>query len=85
MQTMANRWGTALGIRLTKPVLETFNINEKTLLDLDVKPDKIIITRAKILPKISLEELFENLDEQYKMTDELLEWEQMLPKGTELI
>jgi len=85
MRTTANRWGAALGIRLTKPVLETFVINDKTLLELDVNEDRIIITRAKIQPKTTLEELFEGFDDQYEMTDELKEWEQMKPMGSEVL
>jgi antitoxin component of MazEF toxin-antitoxin module len=85
MTTTANRWGTALGIRLTKPVLETFAINDKTLLELDVKKDRIIITRARLQPKASLEELFESFDAAYETTDELDEWEQMKPIGSEML
>ena len=85
MRTTANRWGAALGIRLTKPVLEKFKIDEKTLLELDVRPDQIIITRAKIQPKTTLEELFLGFSGQYEMAVELIEWEQMKPVGRELI
>ena len=85
MKTKANRWGAALGIRLTKPVLETFAIDEKTLLELDVQKDRIIITRAKIQPKVTMEELFEGFIGQYEMTDELKEWEQMKPSGNEVL
>ena len=85
MRTTANRWGSALGIKLTKPVLETFTIDEKTLLELDVKKDRIIITRAKIQPKTTLEELFEGFNGEYDMTDELKEWEQMRPVGREIL
>jgi antitoxin component of MazEF toxin-antitoxin module len=85
MTTTANRWGASLGIRLTKPVLETFTIDDTTLLELDVKQDRIIITRAKIQPKVTLEELFENFNGRYEMTDELKEWEQMRPAGSELL
>jgi len=85
MRTTANRWGAALGIRLTKPVLETFTIDDKTLLELDVKRDRIVITRAKIQPKTTLEELFTGFDGQYDMTDEVREWEQMKPVGSEII
>jgi len=85
MRTTANRWGAALGIRLTKPVLETFAIDDKTLLELDVKSDRIIITRAKIQPKTTLEELFADFDGHYDMTDEIREWEQMKPAGSEII
>ena len=84
-RTTANRWGSALGIRLTKPVLETFAIDEKTLLELDVKQDRLIITRAKIQPKTTLEELFENYDEEYKTPNTLEEWEQMKPAGSEVL
>ena len=85
MRTTANRWGSALGIRLTKPVIEIFTIDDKTLLELDVKKDRIIITRAKIQPKTTLEELFGDFNEEYQMTDELKEWEQMKPAGSELL
>jgi len=85
MTTTANRWGAALGIRLTKPVLETFAIDEKTLLELDVKQDRIVITRARVQPRTTLEELFENFNGQYEMTDELREWERMKPAGSEIL
>ena len=85
MTTTANRWGTALGIRLTKPVLETFNIDDKTLLELKVNRDQIVITRAKTLPKINLEELFENFEGRYEPSDELKSWEQMPPVGSEIL
>ena len=85
MRTTANKWGTALGIRLTKPVLETFAIDSKTPLELDVKKDRIIITRAKIQQKTSLEELFEGFSGQYEMTDEIREWEQLKPVGSEIV
>jgi antitoxin component of MazEF toxin-antitoxin module len=85
MTTKANRWGSALGIRLTNPVLEIFPVDEKTLLNLDVQKDKIIITRSKVLSKITLEELFEGFDGEYEVSEELREWEQMKPAGREMI
>ena len=85
MKTTANRWGAALGIRLTKPVLEKFNIDEKTPLELDVNQERIIITRAKIQPQTTLEELFSDFAGQYDITDEPKEWEQMKPAGSEII
>ena len=85
MTTNANRWGAALGIRLTKPVLEKFTIDEKTLLDLDVREDRIIITRAKVQPKITLEELFADFDGEYEMTEEMRQWESMKPAGNEIL
>ena len=85
MITTANRWGAALGIRLTKPILETFEIDEKTLLELDVKQDRLIITRAKTQPKTTLEELFKDFHGEYAMTEELKEWEQMSPVGSEVL
>jgi antitoxin component of MazEF toxin-antitoxin module len=85
MRTTANKWGAALGIRLTKPVLETFSIDDKTILELDVKEDRIIITRARVHPTTTLEELFAGFDGQYEMTEEIREWEQMKPAGSEII
>jgi len=85
MRTTANKWGAALGIRLTKSVLETFSIDDKTLLELDVKKDRIIITRAKVQPITTLEDLFADFDGQYEMTEEIREWEKMQPTGSELL
>ena len=85
MKTTANRWGASLGIRLTKPVLEKFTIDDKTLLEMDVQDDRIIITRAKVQPKISFEELFAGFDGEYEMTDEMRQWENMKPVGRELL
>ena len=85
MTTCANRWGASLGIRLTKAVLDKFDIDEKTLLDLEVHDDRIIITRAKIQPTITLEELFADFDGEYELTDDMKEWESMIPSGRELL
>jgi antitoxin component of MazEF toxin-antitoxin module len=85
MRTTANRWGSALGIRLTKPVLEKFSIDENTILELDVDQDRIIVTRAKIRPRTTIEELFKDFDGEYEMTDEMKEWEQMKPVGREIL
>ncbi|MCL2637933.1 MAG: hypothetical protein FWD48_06120 [Oscillospiraceae bacterium] len=85
MTTKANRWGAALGIRLTNPVLEKFRIDEKTILDLDVEEDRIIITRAKVQSKITLEELFEGFDGEYELDDEDKAWLNMKPQGSEIL
>ena len=85
MTTTANRWGAALGIRLTKPMLEKFSIDEKTLLNIDTQEDRIVITRAKTLPQITLEDLFAGFDGEYETTDEMREWEQMKPVGGEIL
>ena len=85
MTTNANRWGAALGIRLTKPVLEKFHIDEKTLLNLDVHEDRIIITRAKIQPQIKLEQLFDGFECDYETPKEIKQWESMKPIGSELL
>ena len=85
MKTKANRWGSALGIRLTKPVLETFSIDEETLLEIEIRQDQLIITRAKIQPKIILEELFDGFNGKYELSDEIKEWEQMKPAGREIL
>jgi antitoxin component of MazEF toxin-antitoxin module len=85
MTTTANRWGASLGIRLTKPVLEKFMIDDKTLLDLDVQNDRIVITRAKVQPRLTLETLFAGYDGEYAMTEEMRQWEAMKPAGSELL
>ena len=85
MTIKANRWGAALGIRLTNPVLEKFPIDEKTLLEIDAQADRIIITRAKVLPKITLEELFDGFSGEYEHSEETREWEQLKPIGSETI
>jgi len=85
MTTTANKWGAALGIRLTKPVLESFAIDDKTLLELDVGSDRIIITRAKVRLKTTMEELFADFAGPYEMTGEIKEWERMKPAGREII
>ena len=85
MTTTANKWGAALGIRLTKPVLEVFAIDDKTLLELDVQEDRIIIKRAKIQPKLTLEELFADFDGEYEITEEMKQWESCKPFGREVL
>ena len=85
MTTCANRWGAALGIRLTKAVLKKFAIDDKTLLDLEVHEDRIIITRAKIQPKTTLEELFDGFDGEYCLADDMKEWESAKPAGREIL
>ena len=85
MTTTANRWGAALGIRLTKPVLEKFVIDDKTLLELDVNEDRIVITRAAVQPKIMLEDLFDGFDGEYLLPEGLEEWVDVKPIGREIL
>ena len=85
MTTTANKWGASLGIRLTKPVLEIFEIDDKTLLELDVQKDRIIIKRARVQQKLTLEELFADFVGEYEMTEYMKQWENQKPKGNEVL
>ena len=66
-------------------MLEKFAIDEKTLLDLDVHEDRIIITRAKVQRVITLEELFSDFEGEYEMTEEMKQWEGLDPVGGEIL
>jgi len=49
MQIKANKWGASLGIRLNRPILDAFKIDENTPLNIEADADKIVITKAKEL------------------------------------
>jgi antitoxin component of MazEF toxin-antitoxin module len=66
-------------------VLEKFVIDDKTPLDLEVHEDRIIITKAKVQPKITLEELFAGFEGEYEMSEEIKQWEGMKPIGREVL
>ena len=88
MITTANRWGTnGIGIRFAKSVLAEFPIVDKTQLNVEVdkKNDRIIITRVKAVPKITLEELFEGFSGEYENSEEIKNWEQMPLSGREFL
>ena len=81
MITTANRWGTnGMGIRLAKNILAEFPVSDKAPLNVEVdkENDRIIITRVKTFPKITLEELFAGFSGEYENSEEIKEWEQIL-------
>jgi len=49
MQIKANKWGASLGIRLNRPILDAFKIDENTPLNIEADAEKIVITKAKEL------------------------------------
>jgi len=45
----------------------------------------MVIKQEVIQSKTTLDELFENINGAYELTDELREWEEMKPVGNEII
>jgi antitoxin component of MazEF toxin-antitoxin module len=86
MTTTINRWGTSYGIRIPKTILDKFPLGDKQKLDIEVKNDKIILTRSK-MPHKSLAEYLNEFGWDGKtpeLTDEDREWLDLSPVGEEV-
>lgn len=70
MITTVNRWGTSFGIRLSKNLLESFEISDKTKLEVTTDGDKIILRKVKENP-LTIADYFKNYpkDEFYKQDE----------------
>ncbi|MDR0804548.1 MAG: hypothetical protein LBN42_02020 [Oscillospiraceae bacterium] len=86
MIATANRWGTEIGLSLSKSILERFPIEEKTRLNVEIDGERLIISRVPIRKHITLAERLKDWDgEPYELTDEDREWLDMKPVGEEII
>lgn len=46
MEARLQKWGNSLGIRIPKSLLNSLNLKEDDILDLDVEENKIIIVKS---------------------------------------
>ena len=46
MEARLQKWGNSLGIRIPKALLNSLNLKEDDILDLDVEENKIIIVKS---------------------------------------
>jgi antitoxin MazE len=68
-----NKWGNTLGIRFPAEFTDYAHITEKSIVDVSVENDMIIIKKAKeIKPYKSIEELFDGFDGEYEPMD--IDW-----------
>jgi antitoxin component of MazEF toxin-antitoxin module len=81
MVTTATRWGNALGFRISKSLQDISDIRDKTRINIEAEPNRLIIT--KIPERLTLETIFENWDgEEYDSYD----WGELdKPAGREVV
>ena len=69
-----NRWGNSLGIRFPREFVDSIQLNEKSLVNIKVEDDKLIITKLQEdVPRKTLRELFEMYPADY-IEDKETEW-----------
>ncbi len=80
MTTNIQKWGNSQGIRLPKSILDALNwsINEKIVIDMH--EDHIVVKTAAPKKHKSIEELFENYNDEY--VPEEIDWG--TPTGKEI-
>jgi antitoxin MazE len=66
-QMRVNKWGNSLGIRFPIEFTDYAHITDKSVVDVHIEDDRIIIQKAKeTKPYKSIEELFEGFDGEYE-------------------
>jgi antitoxin MazE len=76
-----NRWGNSLGIRFPAEFTDYTHITDKSIVDVSIEEDKIIITKAtEKRPYKSIQELFEGFDGEYEPVE--IDWGK--PVGNEV-
>ena len=69
-----NKWGGSLGIRFPAELVDFVQLKEKSLVEIQADGERIIITKAKEMPKkYSIEELFDMYPSDY-IEEEELDW-----------
>ncbi|SMC09512.1 AbrB/MazE/SpoVT family DNA-binding domain-containing protein [Nitratiruptor tergarcus] len=59
MTVKINKWGNSYGIRLSKQILKSLNLQENSEIDIEIRDGKIILT-----PKKSLQSLLSQITPQ---------------------
>lgn len=65
MVTAIKKWGNSQGLRFSKEMLDRLDISVNDEVNVEVKDNKIIITKAQP-SKVNIEELFTEYNKGYK-------------------
>ena len=69
-----NKWGNSLGIRFPNEFVDAVGIREKTLVEIVVDGEKLIIGKIKDdNPRVTIQELFEKYPADF-INDEEIDW-----------
>ena len=69
-----NKWGNSLGIRFPSEFVEVIQLEEKSLVEMKIDGDIIIISKLKVDPPgKTIQELFEMYPADY-IEDEEIDW-----------
>ena len=69
-----NKWGNSLGIRFPSAFADSIQLKEKSLVEISVDGEKLIITKIKEeAPRKTIQELFKMYPADY-IEDEEVEW-----------
>ena len=69
-----NKWGNSLGIRFPSEFADLVMLEDKSLVELKIDGDRIIISKVKEdAPKKTIQELFEMYPADY-IEDEEIDW-----------
>ena len=69
-----NKWGNSLGIRFPSEFVELIQLEEKSLVEMKIDGDILIISKLKEdLPRKTIQELFEMYPADY-IKDEEIDW-----------
>ena len=69
-----NKWGNSLGVRLPSEFADLVQLKEKSLVELKIDGDKLIISKLKEdAPRKTIQELFEMYPADY-IEDEEIDW-----------
>ncbi|MDR3121064.1 MAG: AbrB/MazE/SpoVT family DNA-binding domain-containing protein [Clostridiales bacterium] len=77
-------WGNSQGLRIPKAFLDLAQMKENDEVEL-IPQDNAILIRRCTQKKPTLEQLLAEWDGEYSVSDELKEWEQASPIGSELL
>ena len=69
-----NKWGNSLGIRFPSEFVDFVQLKEKSLVEIKMEGDKLIITKLKEeMPRKTIQELFELYPADY-IEDQEIDW-----------
>ena len=80
MQTKLETWGSDLGVRIPKELLDSAQIKEGETLEIAVREGSLVITKAAGPHRKSLGELFAGYSEEYTCAE--IDWGR--PEGKEI-
>lgn len=76
MQTSIKKWGNSLAIRIPSNISKTLNLKEESIIDINLKDNKIILEKKQDLASLcqNIDENNLNIDSQWKDNTVGKEW-----------